>query len=303
MKVIYSDKYYADIGQHVFPMMKYKLIRDSLLEEKILRKEDFLEPEPASLSDVLLVHTQEYAKKLTTGNLSSEEEMMLELPYSPELVESSFLMAGGTISAARAAIEEGIGVNLGGGFHHAFPDHGEGFCVLNDVAITVRELQQKKLIRRALIIDCDLHHGNGTAFIFRDEKKVFTFSMHQQNNYPLHKPPSDLDVGLKDLTGTDEYLRYLKKHLPEIIDTGPDIVLYLAGTDIYEHDQLGGLAVTMAGIVERDKLVIDTVSRKNLPLVIVMAGGYAVRVEDTIRIHSNTVKIAANRKRQLETES
>lgn len=294
MKVIYSDKYYADIGQHVFPMMKYKLIRDSLLEEGILRKEDFIEPDPASPSDVLLVHTQEYVKKLTTGNLSHEEEMILELPYSPELIESSFLMAGGTISAARAAVEEGIGVNLGGGFHHAFPDHGEGFCVLNDVAIAVRKLQREKLIRRALIVDCDLHHGNGTAFIFRDEKEVFTFSMHQQNNYPLHKLPGDLDIGLKDLTGTDEYLRYLKKRLPEIIDTGPDIVLYLAGADIYKHDQLGGLAVTVSGIGERDRLVVDTVSRENLPLVIVMAGGYAVRVEDTIRIHSNTVKIAKN---------
>lgn len=292
MKAIYSEKYYADIGQHVFPMAKYKLVRDSLLEKGILNSRDFLEPEPADDADVVLAHTPDYVKKLRTGTLSPMEEMVLELPYSPELVDASFLMAGGTITASEVAISEGVGVSIGGGFHHAFPDHGEGFCVLNDVAIAIRRLQRDKRIDRALIVDCDLHQGNGDAFIFKDDKDVFTFSIHQQNNYPVVKPASDLDVGLKDLAGDDEYLSSLRTHLPKTIDFGPDVVLYVAGADIYEHDQLGGLAVTMAGIAERDRLVIGEVRRKGVPLVIVLAGGYAVNTDDTVAIHCKTIEIA-----------
>ena len=294
MKAFYSDRYYADIGRHVFPMNKYKLVRDFLLGKRVLRSGDFLEPEPADEASVLLVHTPEYIKKLRTGGLSLREEMILELPYSRELVEASFLMAGGTISASAIAIDEGIGVNLGGGFHHAFPDHGEGFCVLNDIAVAVRTLRRDGKIRRALIVDCDLHQGNGTAFIFRDDEEVFTFSMHQQNNYPLRKPPGDIDVDLKDLTGDEEYLSCLRNHLQEMIGFSPDLVLYLAGSDIYEHDQLGGLAVTMSGIAERDRLVIGTVREAGIPIAIVLAGGYAVDTEDTVRIHANTVGIAVS---------
>lgn len=294
MKAIYSDKYYADIGQHVFPMTKYRLVRDFLLEKGVLHGKDFLEPEPADDADVVLAHTSDYVKKLRMGALSPMEEMVLELPYSRGLVDASFLMAGGTITASRVATQEGVGVSIGGGFHHAFPDHGEGFCVLNDVAIAVKRLQKDKRIHRALIVDCDLHQGNGNAFIFKDDKEVFTFSIHQQNNYPSVKPPSDLDVGLRDLADDKEYLSSLRSHLPKMIDFGPDIVLYIAGADIYEHDQLGGLAVTMSGVAERDRLIIGAVRKKKIPLVIVLAGGYAINTDDTARIHCNTIEIAAN---------
>jgi acetoin utilization deacetylase AcuC-like enzyme len=204
-------------------------------------------------------------------------------------------MTGGTALASRLALEHGRAAHLGGGFHHAFPDHGEGFCLINDVAIAIRMLQRDAAVTRALVVDLDVHHGNGTAAIFKDDDAVFTFSMHQQQNYPAWKPPGDLDVGLADGTGDDEYLALLEQHLPAILDTHrPDIVLYLAGADPYREDQLGGLGLTIDGLRRRDAFVIASAAHARVPLAITLAGGYARRTDDTVEIHCNTVRVAAS---------
>ena len=288
--IVYSPKYGIDIGEHVFPTSKYHLVRDLLIEEFELKIKDFIEPEPARDEDILLVHTPEYVKKLTTGALSQREEMTLELPYSKELAAVSWLCAGGTILASHLALKEGRAFHIGGGFHHAFPDHGEGFCVLNDIAIGVMSLRKEKLINKAMVVDCDLHQGNGTAAIFKDNKDVFTFSIHQLNNYPFVKPPSDLDIELLDGTGDKEYLGRLEKGLKGIIpEFKPSLIVYLAGADPYVHDQLGGLALTMEGLRERDRLVFGICKRYSIPCASVLGGGYAVRLEDTVRIHYNMI--------------
>lgn len=242
---------------------------------------------------MVLVHTPEYVHKLKEGALSWDEILTLELPYSPQLVAASWLCAGGTILTCQNALQDGVGVHLGGGFHHAFADHGEGFCVLNDVAIGVKRLLADKKISRALIIDCDLHQGNGTAAIFRDDEAVFTFSIHQENNYPAHKPPSDLDIGLKNLTGDEEYLALMEEHLPRTIaGHRPEFILYLAGADPYKDDQLGGLALTMEGFIERDRLIMKQARDRGIPLAVVLAGGYALDLSEVVTIHVNMVKAA-----------
>jgi acetoin utilization deacetylase AcuC-like enzyme len=287
---VYSKDYYADIGEHIFPMEKYRLIHQDLLKEGF-READFVEPEPAKDEDVLLAHTEDYVRKLKTGTLSPSEILILELPYSPDLVKASWLGAGGTILAARNALKDGLGMNLAGGFHHAFPDHGEGFCVLNDVAIAIRSLQKDKEIERALVVDCDLHQGNGTAVIFQKDEAVFTFSIHQENNYPP-KEKSDLDIGLPDGANDELYLNYLKDNLPRLLEElKPGLILYLAGADPYKGDQLGGLALSIEGLKERDRIVIGEALKKKVPLAAVLAGGYALNKEDTVSIHSNTAKV------------
>ena len=291
MKAVYSQGYFADIGEHVFPMAKYRLVRDALIEGGILRDEDFLQPSPASYEDLLLVHTEEYLGKLKEGNLDVSEQMILELPFTAELFSANILMTGGTIAASETALREGISVNIGGGFHHAFPDHGEGFCMLNDVAVAVKKALKEDRAGKVLIIDCDLHHGNGTAFIFAEEKNVFTFSMHQENNYPFHKPPGDMDIGLRDFARDGEYLRTLGGNLGECIDFGPELAFYLAGADIYEHDRLGGLKITAGGIAKRDEMVIRALRDKKIPAAVVLAGGYAACTGQTCGIHCRTVEI------------
>lgn len=294
MKVIWSPEYEVDIGPHVFPTRKYRLVRERLLTDGTLRADQFVQPTPATDDDVRLVHTAAYVDKIRRGGLSVSEILVLEVPFSPALREAMWLCAGGSILAARAALEEGGAVHLGGGFHHAFPDHGEGFCLINDVAIAVRALMREGRVRRALVVDLDVHHGNGTAAIFADDPAVFTFSMHQEHNYPFHKPPSDLDVGLRDGTGDDEYLSLLGDHLPRIVrDHGPALACYLAGADPYREDQLGGLALTREDLRRRDELVCRTLRDAGVAVAVTLAGGYAVRPEDTVEIHAATVRTAA----------
>ena len=290
MKIIYSDDYRVDIGEHVFPTQKYKGVYERLIKSNPTLKDIIIQPTPASDEDVLLVHTKEYVHKLLTGTLSYEDILRLELPYSKQLVTASWLGAGGTIMAYRYAIKEGAGINLAGGFHHAFPDHGEGFCVLNDIAIGVRKVQKEELIKKVLILDCDLHHGNGTAYIFANDPDVYTFSIHQENNYPYYKPPGSLDIGLDDGAGDEEYLSKLATHVPGIVSKfKPELIVYVAGADPYEDDQLGGLNLTKEGLNKRDKFVFDLAKSNHIPVASLLAGGYANDVNDTTEIHYNMV--------------
>lgn len=292
-KIVYSEEYYVDIGNHVFPTVKYRLIRDRLVKEGIMGEGDFVSPEIASDGDVLTVHTPRYLAKLKEGGLSREEILTLELPYSEGLVRSSLLCCGGTILACRMAVEGGIGIHLGGGFHHAFPDHGEGFCVLNDIAIGIKNVMKKKLIKKAMVIDCDLHQGNGTAATFGNDKSVFTFSMHQEHNYPFFKPKSDRDIGLADGAGDKEYLVCLREEIPKIVsDFSPGLIVYVAGADPYRGDQIGGLALTIDGLRKRDEFVFSIARNYRIPIAVVLAGGYAYRREDTVQIHYNTITTA-----------
>ena len=294
--VVHSDGYYADIGLHVFPMRKFRLVREEIVRRGLLEDSAIIAPEPASVAQVLRVHDRAYVDKLQHGRLSVLEEAVLELPYSKQLVEASFLCAGGNVLAARLALTHGIGINLGGGFHHAFPDHGEGFCVFNDIAIAIRALQHEGLIRRAAVIDLDVHQGNGTTAIFAEDPTVFTFSMHEEQNYPAHKPPSDLDVGLDSGTGGAEYLAALEKHAPAILERhAPDLVAYVAGADPYEEDQLGGLRLTREDLRRRDRIVFDACAERSIPVVVMLAGGYAANVDDTVGIHADMVEAAFTR--------
>jgi len=290
---VYSENYCVDIGTHVFPTIKYSLIYNRLIKVKDLPKSYFVSPRPARNEDVLLVHTEDYVRKLQTGALSPSEILTLELPYSKGLVDASLLCAGGTTLALKIALSEKVALHLGGGFHHAFPDHGEGFCVLNDVAIGIRRLQADGMIQKAMVIDCDLHQGNGTAAIFKGDDEVFTFSIHQENNYPFFKPPSDLDIGLPDGAGDEEYLSNLKDKIPRIIDEfKPGLILYVAGADPYVDDQLGGLRLTVGGLKRRDEFVFGLAKENVIPIAACMAGGYAYKIEDTVQIHCNTVEAA-----------
>ncbi len=292
-KLIYHPGYDLNLGEHVFPSRKYRLIRDQLLVDGFAEPSDFVEPQPASDEQVLLVHTARWIERLKTGNLSQQELLQLEIPYSPEMVAAFWLAAGGTILAARNARSDRIGFNLGGGFHHGFPDHGEGFCAINDVGVAIRTLQKERAIERALVVDCDVHHGNGTASIFAGDTSVLTLSLHQFHNYPSEKPPSTIDVHLRDGTGDEEYLERLQGALRLAMGFGPDLLLYVAGADPYREDQLGGLALTIEGLRQRDQLVFETAMDRNVPVAVTLAGGYARDTRDTVTIHSNTAKIAA----------
>ena len=319
-KLIYSDEYYLPIGEHVFPAEKYRLVQRKLIESGTAAAEDFITPQPARDEDILLVHTPEYVNKLKTGTLTAGEEMQLEVPYSPELVHAFWLAAGGSILAAGRAIDDGIAINIGGGFHHAFPDHGEGFCMIHDVAVAIRRMQRDNKIRTAMTVDCDVHHGNGTAAIFAGPRSgtamvydslpssgpatagrrplmrgtkpsdVFTISLHQENNYPPSKPPSSIDVDLPDGIRDDDYLEWLDNALSEGLRRfQPDLICYIAGADPYREDQLGGLSLTIEGLKKRDELVFRVAKAQGIPVMVTYAGGYARQVEDTVTIHCNTV--------------
>jgi acetoin utilization deacetylase AcuC-like enzyme len=341
MRVVYSSRYCVDIGPHVFPTLKYAMVYDRLIEAGLVSSSEVVEPPEASWEQLSLVHTREYLDRMRDGTLSLEEVTELELPWSQEMVDGFRLMVGGTITAAMLAVKRGrghgrttmrryealnglsngaktppdpISVHIGGGLHHAFPNHGEGFCPFNDVAVAVRVLQAQG-IERLGIVDLDVHHGNGTAFIFnprgappphgedrRLERRlsasaeadagVFTFSMHQQHNYPMWKPRGSLDIGLADGTGDKTFLSALERALPRVMASNPQCVFYLAGADPYEDDQLGGLRLTREGLRQRDRLVIETVRGAAVPLVITLAGGYARRVDDTVAIHVATIEEA-----------
>lgn len=291
--VVHHEGYYANIGLHVFPMRKFRLIRDEIVRRGLIPEEEIRTPSPATLEQVLRVHDRAYVDKLQNGTLSAIEEAILELPYSKELVDASFLCAGGSILAASLAMERGIGINLAGGFHHAFADHGEGFCVFNDIAIAIRELQHRKAVRRAAVIDVDVHQGNGTAAIFRDDPSVFTFSIHEEENYPAIKPPSDQDVGLESGAAGEGYLAALEHWVPRILDQHrPELVAYVAGADPFEEDQLGRLRLTREDLRARDRLAFEAARSRGIPVVAFLAGGYARRVEDTVEIHVAMVEEA-----------
>ncbi|MEJ2008248.1 MAG: histone deacetylase [Acidobacteriota bacterium] len=293
MKVVYSDQYDLNLGNHVFPSAKYRLIKEKLLQEDVIKPEDIVEPAPATDDDVALVHDRNYIWKLKNAKLSHVEILRMEVPYSDELVKAVWLSAGGSILAGRLALEAGVGINIGGGFHHAFPDHGEGFCVLHDVAIAIRHLQKNKLVDRAMTFDCDVHQGNGTAAIFGGDETVYTVSLHQENNYPYPKPPSDLDVNLHNGVQDTEYLAVLEESLDKsLAEFDPQVIFYLAGADPYREDQLGGLRLTLQGLEFRDRMVFAKARARNIPVVVTFAGGYARHVADTVRIHSTTVRVA-----------
>jgi acetoin utilization deacetylase AcuC-like enzyme len=292
-KMIYSDGYDLNLGAHVFPSRKYRMVHDKLLADGIADPGDFLTPTPASDEDVLRVHSQEYVRKLKTGSLSYAEILQLEVPYSKKLIDAFWLAAGGSILAGQGALKDSWSANIGGGFHHACPDHGEGFCVINDVAVAIRRLQFDGAIGRAMVVDTDVHQGNGTAAIFGGDGDVFTMSIHQEHNYPYPKPASTVDINLPDGVGDEDYLAILDKHLHQAFhDFEPQIILYVAGADPYREDQLGGLALTLGGLAQRDALVMDYARRNHCPLTITLAGGYARRVEDTVAIHVATIKAA-----------
>src|ERR1041385_6361320 len=320
-KLIYSEQYFLPIGQHVFPAEKYRRVHNKLVELGIACPSDFVTPQLASDQDILLVHTPEYVQKLKTGTLSAREEMQLEIPFSPELVNAFWLAAGGSMLAAEHGLQDGVSVNIGGGFHHAFPDHGEGFCMIHDVAVAIRRMQRDDKIRTAMTVDCDVHHGNGTAAIFAGTRtsseplpsmsattvtssppakmggahagEVFTISLHQHNNYPVWKPHSSIDVDLPDGIGDDDYLAWLDNALSSgLRQFDPDLICYIAGADPYREDQLGGLALTLEGLKRRDELVFRVARARNIPVMVTYAGGYARKVEDTVTIHCNTVVAA-----------
>ncbi|MEW6482097.1 MAG: histone deacetylase [bacterium] len=294
MKIVYSPHYYANIGSHVFPMEKYRLVVEKLIENGIILKRDIVPPPPADIETLLLVHSPSYIDKLKRGALSHQEESILELPYSRELFSAFQYACAGTLLAGRHALEQRIGINIGGGFHHAFPDHGEGFCMLNDIAVCIKALKEEKKIKQALVFDCDLHQGNGTAAIFAKERwSIFTYSIHQDKIYPLIKQRSSLDVALPNGTSDEEYLSIISSDLPQIIERFcPDFIIYVAGADPYYDDQLGALKLTMDGLIKRDEIVLENAKKRNIPIVIVLAGGYAHKLEDTVLIHYNTIKKA-----------
>jgi acetoin utilization deacetylase AcuC-like enzyme len=321
-KLIYSENYFLPIGEHVFRADKFRLICERLVQQHVAEESDFVTPQPASEADVLLVHSPHYVNKLMEGSLSAREELQMEIPYSPQAVDAFLLHTGGSILAAERALEDGICVNVGGGFHHAFPDHGEGFCMINDFAVAIRAMQKRGRIRRAMTVDCDVHQGNGTAAIFGGSghkagtlpswsaaavslpseatmssgpsKDVFTISLHQEHNYPYVKPASSIDVNLPDGCGDDEYLAWLDNALSSgLRQFEPELICYVAGADPFCEDQLGGLNLTIEGLKQRDELVFRAARARNIPVMTTYAGGYANRVEDTVTIHCNTVIAAA----------
>jgi acetoin utilization deacetylase AcuC-like enzyme len=294
MKCVYHPSYQITLPPgHPFPMSKYSRLVDMLLAEGTLAACDILRPEPLDASTLELVHTPEYLAKLASCGLSAAEQRRLGLPWSEALWQRARLASAGTLLAARTALERGLAGNLAGGTHHAFADHGEGFCVLNDVAIAIRTLQAERLIERAAVVDLDVHQGNGTAAIFEADDDVFTFSMHGERNYPLAKMRSNLDVPLEDGAGDTRYLDALKSHLRTVLDAASaGIVFYLAGVDVAAGDRYGKLALTEEGIRQRDRWVIEAVRRRQLPLCIVLAGGYAPTRARTAELHAHVFREA-----------
>lgn len=291
--LVFHELYDLNFGRHVFPTQKYRLIRDSLLESGEVSDADFHLPSPSTDEDILLVHDEDWVRKLRKGTISYHEILQLEVPYSRRMVDAFWLAAGGTTLAARLALRHGAAYNVGGGFHHAFPGHGEGFCAIHDVAVAIRVLQREAAIRKALVVDVDVHHGNGTAAIFATDNSVFTLSIHQLHNYPAVKPPSNLDIHLEDGAGDTEYLEKLRHGLVPVLELfRPEILFYVAGADPYCEDQLGGLNLSKDGLQARDQLVIGRALEMGIPVAVTLAGGYAVKVQDTVEIHANTWRAA-----------
>ena len=289
--LVYSPAYWCDIGPHVFPVEKYALLHERLEADGAGARGEFLEPAAASREDLLLVHTEEYLDDLEQLRVT-ERTAASELPLNESIVRAYVLAAGGTTLAASESLSRGFAVNLGGGFHHASAARAEGFCYINDLAVAVRALQHRGPVRRVAVVDLDVHQGNGTALVFAGDDTVFTLSIHQEQNYPVPKARGDLDIGVMNGIGDADYNRCLAEALERVWAFGPELVLYQAGADPYAHDQLGGLGLSFAGLEERDRQVLEGCAARGIPAAVTLGGGYAWRVEDTVRIHHQTCRIA-----------
>ena len=291
-----SSKYTFALPEgHRFPVAKYAMLRDRVVAEGIVAPEDVRDPAAATDDDLRLVHTADYVSRFNEGLLDDAEIRRLGFPWSIGLVQRSRRAVGGTLESSRHALTHGVAMNLAGGTHHAFADHGEGFCVYNDVAIAIRSLQRDGLIARAAVVDLDVHQGNGTHAIFENDPSVYTFSMHGGKNYPFHKVPGTLDIELADRTTDDAYLEALTSALPRVLaDASPDIVFYIAGADPHEGDALGRLSLTFDGLIERDRYVLSQCREVGIPVAIVIGGGYGRRIEDSVQVHVGTARVAAS---------
>ena len=299
VRAFYTDHFVLPLPEgHRFPMIKYARVRERCLAEGILRESDLREPPAADWDELMLVHDRAYVQRVREGRLEYLEQRRIGFPWSEGMVERSRRSAGATIRAARVALGEasgwGVAVNLAGGTHHAYPDHGEGFCVFNDAAVAIRVLQREGAIRRAAVIDCDVHQGNGTAAVFASDPSVFTFSIHGARNFPFRKERSSLDVELPDGAEDDAFLAALELHVPRVLDEfRPELAIYLAGADPFHQDRFGRLAMTKEGLAERDRLVLGACRDAGVPVAVAMAGGYARDTEDTVDIHVSTIRAAA----------
>ena len=296
MKAFYSDTFVLPLPEHHrFPMAKYRLLRERVLAEDIIAANDLLVADPVTLDDLRLVHDSAYVDAVASGTLSADMQRRIGFPWSPMMVERSRRSVGATLAAARLVCAGGdrVSANLAGGTHHAFRDRGEGFCVFNDVAVAASVLLRDGVVCRAAIVDCDVHQGNGTAAIFRDDPRVFTLSFHGEKNFPFRKEVSDLDVTFDDGTGDETYLAAVREHVPWVLNTfEPGVVFYLAGADPYEGDRLGRLKVTMDGLRARDRFVFNACGERAIPVAVVMSGGYATDVDAIVTIHTNTIREA-----------
>jgi acetoin utilization deacetylase AcuC-like enzyme len=295
MKIFYTDQFVLPLPDgHRFPMSKYARLRERVFASELAASNELIIPHAATDEELNRAHAVDYWGRVQRGELTAKETRRIGFPWSPQMVERSRRSSGATIEACEAALIDGLAVNLAGGTHHAYRDHGEGYCVFNDSPIAARAMQAKGKVKRVTIIDCDVHQGNGTASILAGDESIFTFSIHGAKNFPFHKEQSDLDIALVDETGDEFYLETLANALPQITDRSqPDLAIYLAGADPYFDDTLGRLALTKEGLLERDRLVLEHCRSKGIPVAITMAGGYAKNVDDTVDIHFRTVKLAA----------
>jgi len=296
MKVFYSDHFVLPLPEgHRFPMSKYSMLRERVAQEGICGPGELRTPRAVTDGEILRTHDPQYLKRVVAGNLTDKEVRRIGFPWSEKMVERSRRASGGTVGACLAALEEGFAANLAGGTHHAFSDRGEGYCVFNDSAIAARAVQAAGLVERVVVIDTDVHQGNGTAEILRGDPTVFAFSIHGAKNFPFHKEESDLDAPLPDGTGDTEFLATLENGLEAALDAaGADLAIYLAGADPFEGDRLGRLSVTKQGLAERDRLVLKTCQDRGIPVAVTMAGGYAHRVEDTVDVHLQSIRRASD---------
>lgn len=302
MKIFYSDTFSISLpDNHTFPVSKYTLLRERIMAARVIKPDDLQIPEPAGDDDILRAHDPDYWQRLQKGKLTEKEIRRVGLPWSPEIVIRARHSAGATIEACRAALNEGVGVNLGGGTHHASRDRGQGYCWLNDSVIASRAMQAEKLARRILIIDCDVHQGNGTAAILENDPTIFTFSIHGKNNFPFHKEQSDLDIALDDGTGDEAYLDALNTGLSQSMEAvKADLAIYLAGADPYDDDRYGRLSLSKSGLASRDCLVFQYCRKARLPLAVTMAGGYARNIADTVDLHFQTIMAAVEFENRID---
>lgn len=294
LKIAFHPIYKYELPEgHRFPMVKYELLPEQLLYEGTVTDDHFFAPEPISEETILLTHSEDYWEKLKNQSLSKKEIRAIGFPMSETLVQRGRFIANGTIQCALYAQQFGVALNIAGGTHHAFTDRGEGFCLFNDIGIAANYLLANNISKKILVVDLDVHQGNGTAQIFQEDARVFTFSMHGERNYPVRKERSDLDIGLPDKTEDSPYLKILRNTLPALIDSvEPDLVFYLSGVDVLETDKLGRLSMSLAGCRERDRIVFETCKKNKIPVAVSMGGGYSERIAHIVEAHANTYRVA-----------